>query len=71
MKQRTCKMHSPMDDKRWEKKTNERFRQLVPWSGKRRKTDNNKKKTEADKRTDETEATKLDKKEFQESTSTC
>ena len=42
------------------KNTNERFRHLVSSSGRRRKTDNNKTKKEAEKRTDEKEATKLD-----------
>ena len=42
-----------------EKNTDERFRHLVSSSGKRRKTDYNKKEKEAEKRTDE-EATKLD-----------
>ena len=42
------------------RKINECFRHLVSSSGKRRKTDNNKKTKEAEKRTDEKEATKLD-----------
>ena len=41
-----------------EKNTNERFRHLVSSTGKSRKTD--KKTKEAEKRTDEKEATKLD-----------
>ena len=41
------------------RKMNERFRRLVSSSGKRRKTDNKKKK-ELEKRTEEWEATKLD-----------
>ena len=41
------------------RKINKRFQHLVSSSGKRGKTDNNKKKKEAEKRTDEKEATKL------------
>ena len=41
-------------------------------SGERRKTDNNKKKKEAEKRTDETEATKLNQRNFnKESKALC
>ena len=46
------------------RKINKRFRHLVSSLGKRRKTDNNKKKKEAEKRTDEKEATKLDQRNF-------
>ena len=42
------------------RRINERFRHLVSSSGKRRKTDNNKEKKEAEKRTDEKETTKLE-----------
>ena len=41
------------------RKINKHFWHLVSSTGKRRKTDNNKKKKEAEKRTDEKEATKL------------
>ena len=44
------------------RKTNQRFQHLVSLSGKRRKTDNNRKKKEAEERTDEKEATKLDQR---------
>ena len=47
-----------------EKNTKGRFRHLVPSSGKRIKTDNNKTKKEAEKRTDEKEATKLEQRNF-------
>ena len=46
------------------RKINQRFRHLVSSSGERRKTDNNRKKKEAEKRTDEKEATKLDQRNF-------
>ena len=52
------------------RKMNQRFRHLVSSSGKRRKTgktrktDNNKEKKEAEKKTDEKEATKLDQRNF-------
>ena len=46
------------------RKINERFRHLVSLSGKRKKTDNKKKKKEAEKRTDEKGATKLNKSYF-------
>ena len=46
------------------RKINERFRHLVSLSGKRRKTDSNKEKKEAEKRTDEKETTKLDQGNF-------
>ena len=46
------------------RKINERFRHLVSSTGKRRKTDNNKKKKEAEKRTNEKEATKLNQRNF-------
>ena len=42
------------------RKINKRFRHLVSSSGYRRKTDNHIKKKEAEKKTDEKEATKLD-----------
>ena len=45
------------------RKINEHFRHLVSSSGKRRKTATKKKK-EAEKRTDEKEATKLDQRNF-------
>ena len=45
-----------------EKNTNERFRHLTSLSGKRRETDNNKKKKESEKRTDEKGPTKLDQR---------
>ena len=41
------------------RKINERFRHLVPSSGKRRKTGNNEKNKEVEKRTEEKEVTKL------------
>ena len=41
-----------------------RFQHLLYLSGKRRKTDNNKTKKEAEKRTDKKEATKLDQRNF-------
>ena len=44
------------------RKTQTIFQHWVSSSGKRRKTDNNKRKKEAEKRTDEKEATKLDQK---------
>ena len=47
-----------------EKNTSEHSRHLVSSSGKRRKTDKNKKKKEAEKRTDEKQATILDKRNF-------
>ena len=46
------------------RKINKRFRHLVSSSGLRGKTDNNKKKKEAEKRTDEKKATKLDQRNF-------
>ena len=46
------------------RKINERFLHLLSSSGKGKKTDNNKKKTEAEKRTDEKEATKLDQRNY-------
>ena len=46
------------------RKINKRFRRLVYLSGKRRKADDNRKKKEAEKRTDEKEATKLDQRNF-------
>ena len=47
-----------------EKNTNEHFRHLLSSSGKRRQTDNTKKKKDAEKRTDEKEGTKLDQRDF-------
>ena len=44
------------------RKINKRFLHLMSSSGERRKTDNNKKKKEAEKRTDEKDATKLDQR---------
>ena len=41
------------------RRINKRFRHLVSSSGQRRKTDSNRRKKEAEKRTDEKEATKL------------
>ena len=46
------------------RKMDERFRRLVSSSGKRRKTDNNKKEKEAEKRIDEKEATKPNQMNF-------
>ena len=46
------------------RKISKRFRHLVFSSGKRRKTDNNKTKKEAEKRTGEKEAAKLDQRNF-------
>ena len=46
------------------RKINKPFQHLVSSSGKTRKTDNNKEKKEAEKRTDEKEATKLDQRNF-------
>ena len=42
------------------RKINDRFRHSVSLSGKRRKTDNNAKKKEAEKRADEKDSTKPD-----------
>ena len=46
------------------RKINKHFRHLVSSSGKRRKTDSNKKEKEANKRKGVKEATKLDQRNF-------
>ena len=46
------------------RKINKRFRHFVSSSGQKRKTDNNRRKKDAEKRTDEKEATKLNQRNF-------
>ena len=61
---RTRKLYWPMEDERWYKHTS--AFDIRSSSGKRRKIDNNRRKKEAEKRTDEKEATKLNQKKFQQ-----
>ena len=61
-RKRTWKLYSPMEDERWYKHTS--AFDIRSSSGKRRKIGNNRRKKEAEKRTDEKEATKLNQRNF-------